>query len=67
MVPIHPYENSPDVELMKEWSSTPWQTHMVHIPGLKNLQKDVKTFVTKTLVQFCPRSQSPKLIQKKEK
>lgn len=48
-----------ELELMKSWVSVPWKTHLIHIPGLLALSQDTKFYVTETLVQSCPRSESP--------
>merc|ERR1719421_2737506 len=40
---------------------------MIWIPGMKGLIANKDQYVTDTLVQFCPRAQSPSLMKKKEK
>jgi hypothetical protein len=67
MVVVHPYKGSKQVKQMQEWASRPYQTHMIWIPGMKGLQANTEQYVTDTLVQFCPRAQSPKLMALKEK
>jgi len=67
MVVVHDHADHADVKLMAEWATVPSESHMIHIPGLKRLQASVDTFVTATLVQFCPRAESPKLMKKVEK
>merc|ERR1719236_166508 len=48
-----------ELELMKEWASQPWGTHLVHVPGLAPLQADKEIFAQKMIVQFCPEAMSP--------
>merc|ERR1719482_1582004 len=45
--------------LMREWSSQPWGTNVVHVPGLAPLQADAEIFAQKMIVTFCPRAMSP--------
>jgi hypothetical protein len=52
---------------MAKWASNPPESHMIHIPGLHQLQANGAAYVTKTLVQFCPRAYSPKMEKKKNK
>merc|ERR1719335_1516414 len=67
IVAVHDHKGSKDVKLMSHWASVPFESHMIHIPGLKRLQQATRDYVTKTMVQFCPRAQSPKLMKKKVK
>merc|ERR1719321_1983189 len=46
---------------MKKWASQPWETHLVHVPGLAPLEADEAVFVQKVIVNFCPASISPSL------
>jgi len=63
MFVVHPHEKSKDVELMKSWATHPWQAHFFWAEGLKGLQQTWKDIKTAMLVQFCPRAQSPKLME----
>merc|ERR1719217_1670669 len=56
--PITEYEDEA-FELMTQWASEPWQTSVVHIPGLAPLQADPEVFSQKCLVKFCPEAMSP--------
>jgi len=47
------------LELMKRWASHPWQSHLVHIPGLLPLQADNGLFAGQLIATFCPLSRSP--------
>merc|ERR550514_2230958 len=35
--PVTEFEGN-ELKLMKEWASEPWETHVVHVPGLAPLQ-----------------------------
>merc|ERR1719161_2627710 len=48
-----------DLELMKTWASQPWETHLVHIPGVLPLAADEGVFAQKIIVKFCPEVISP--------
>merc|ERR1719263_439716 len=48
-----------EMKLMKKWASSPWPTHLVHIPGIQPLQADEGIFVHRVLVKFCPEAISP--------
>merc|ERR1719486_1633243 len=56
--PITEYKDDA-FELMTEWASSPWQTSLVHIPGLDPLQAEPEVFAQKCLVKFCPEAMSP--------
>ena len=48
-----------ELKLMQQWASRPWETHLVHIPGLMALQADEAVFAQKAIVKFCPEAFSP--------
>lgn len=48
-----------ETELMKKWASAPWYDNFIQIHGWQNLQSAYQTFTQKTIVMFCPMSQSP--------
>merc|ERR1719450_1497884 len=56
--PVTDFEGD-ELQLMKQWASAPWQTHLVHVPGLEPLKADEEVFAQKMLVQFCPEAISP--------
>jgi uncharacterized protein YegL len=56
-----------EMKLMKKWASSPWPTHIVHIPGLQPLAADEGIFVHKVLVKFCPEAMSPSAMASEEK
>merc|ERR1719453_1696869 len=56
-----------EMKLMKKWASSPWPTHIVHIPGLQPLAADEGIFVHKVLVKFCPEAISPSAMAFEEK
>merc|ERR1719161_1791970 len=49
----------PELDLMKSWASSPWETHLVHIPGVLPLEADGDVFAQKVIVKFCPEAMSP--------
>merc|ERR1719473_2621013 len=55
-----------ELELMKEWASQPWETHLVHVPGLEPLMADEEVFAQEMLVQFCPEAISPSAMMYEE-
>jgi len=44
---------------MKRWASQPWETNLVHVPGLVMLEADADLFAMKALTKFCPEAYSP--------
>jgi len=48
-----------ELKVMQEWASQPWETHLVHIPGLEALKADEAIFAQKAIVKFCPEAFSP--------
>merc|ERR550514_1198045 len=55
-----------EMKLMKKWASSPWATHLVHIPGLLALKADEDVFAQKALVKFCPEALSPSSTMQEE-
>merc|ERR1719460_1196569 len=48
-----------ELALMKKWASKPWETNLVHVPGLAPLKADSALFAQKMVVKFCPEAMSP--------
>jgi hypothetical protein len=48
-----------EFEQMKKWATAPWETHLLHIPGVAPLEADPDIFVGKAVATFCPRAVSP--------
>merc|ERR1719421_415212 len=48
-----------ELALMKKWASDPWETNLVHVPGLAPLKADSALFRQKMVVKFCPEAMSP--------
>jgi hypothetical protein len=59
-------DNEKSVELMKNWASSPWETNLLHIPGLSPLEADQGVWSQKALTLFCPMAMSPSLLTTKE-
>jgi len=47
-----------DINVFKKWASQPWETNMLHIPGLAPLQADMDVFSQKVVEKFCPNALS---------
>lgn len=52
-----------ELDLMKKWASHPWETHLVHIPGVQPLKADPDIFAAKSIATFCPKSFSPSMAE----
>jgi len=48
-----------ELKLLKEWASEPWETNLIHVPGLSALEADVGVWAQRALTMFCPMSYSP--------
>lgn len=59
-------ESETEVETMRAWASSPWETNLIHIPGLSALQADTGLWAQKALTMFCPLSFSPSLMSVRE-
>merc|ERR1719321_859503 len=59
-------ENDKAVDLMKNWASVPWETNLLHVPGLSVLEADNSLWSQKALTLFCPMAMSPQLQETKE-
>jgi len=55
-----------DLKKMQNWASSPWETNLVHVPGLDALQADASVWAQKATVMFCPMSFSPSGMLAKE-
>merc|ERR1719198_1860887 len=54
------------LDLMKKWASMPWETNLLHVPGLAPLDADRGVWSQKALTLFCPMAMSPQLTTTKE-
>jgi len=59
-------EDEKSLDLMKKWASSPWETNLLHVPGLSPLDADQNVWSQKALTLFCPMSMSPSLMTTKE-
>jgi len=48
-----------DLKKMQGWASSPWETNLIHVPGIDALQADASVWAQKATVMFCPMSFSP--------
>jgi len=51
---------------MKKWASAPWETNLLHVPGLAVVEADEGIWAQKALTLFCPAAMSPSLLTVKE-
>jgi len=65
MAPIAEHA-TPNLENIKKWASSPWETNYERIPGLDALENSEDKFAQKLLVKFCPRAFSPSLRKARE-
>merc|ERR1719454_1270640 len=56
--PVTEFEGE-ELALMKKWASSPWETNLVHVPGLAPLKADSALFAQQMVVKFCPEAMSP--------
>merc|ERR1719460_279195 len=59
-------EDEKTLDLMKKWASMPWETNLLHVPGLAPLDADRGVWAQKALTLFCPMAMSPQLMDVKE-
>merc|ERR1719215_2100158 len=59
-------DDSKSVDMMKQWASAPWETNLLHVPGISPLEADLAVWSQKALTLFCPMSMSPSLMTVKE-
>jgi len=55
-----------DLKKMQKWASMPWETNLIHVPGLDALSADATVWSQKATVMFCPMSFSPSATEEKE-
>jgi len=51
--------NSAVMKQMRSWASQPWETNLIHVPGLALLEADEELWAEKALTKFCPQAYSP--------
>merc|ERR1719181_1491276 len=59
-------DSEKSVNLIKEYASSPWETNMLHVPGLAPLEADQGLWSQKALTLFCPMAVSPSLMTTQE-
>merc|ERR1719240_239802 len=52
---------------MKTYASAPWETNLLHVPGVAVLQADENIWTQKALTLFCPMAMSLELLDVKER
>lgn len=59
-------DSDKDVGQMKKWASQPWETNLLHVPGMASMEADESVWVQKALTLFCPAAYSSQLATTKE-
>jgi len=59
-------EDKKAVDVMKTYASAPWETNLLHVPGISPLEADLGVWSQKALTLFCPLAMSPSLMNVKE-
>jgi len=59
-------DSESDLNLMKKWASSPWETNLLHVPGLAVVEADEGMWAEKAITLFCPAAMSPSLLTVKE-
>lgn len=47
------------LDLIKSWASQPWESNVIHVPGLVQLSADSDMWAQKAISMFCPMAISP--------
>merc|ERR1719276_584033 len=55
-----------DDKNVQRWASQPWETNLIHVPGLDALSADATVWAQKATVMFCSMSFSPSATEEKE-
>merc|ERR1719203_535164 len=50
---------SKDLDVLKDWASSPWETNCERIPGLLGLSNNFPMFSGRLIAKFCPKAFSP--------
>jgi len=59
MAPVSEFTGSKEIQKMKNWASSPWQTNYERIPGISALKFNQEAFANKLVSKFCPDAISP--------
>merc|ERR1719335_860804 len=59
IVSVNAFPTKPDRRFMRKLASDPWRSNFVAIPGLTKLKRQVDKYITRVLVQTCPKAESP--------
>ena len=47
------------MHLIRGWASQPWESNVIHVPGLVQLSADADMWAQKSISMFCPMALSP--------
>lgn len=67
IVSVNAFPNKPDRRFMRKLASSPWKSNFVAIPGLTKLRRQMDKYITRVLVQTCPKAESPTVVKETEK
>ena len=67
MAPVCEFTGSKEIQKMKDWASSPWQTNYERIPGISSLRYNQEAFADKLVSKFCPDAISPSEQQNNDK
>jgi len=59
VVQVQAYRREENVQLLKEFSSRPFEANYVHIPGKKTLMGMYEAYATKVIAEICSKAVSP--------
>jgi len=59
MAPVADYTGSKEIQKMKNWASSPWETNYERIPGIDALKYNQEAFADKLVSKFCSDAISP--------
>jgi len=59
-------DSEKSVNTIKKWASAPWETNLLHVPGIASLEADLGLWGQKALTLFCPMAISPSLMETQE-
>lgn len=62
---VKAFPNPEDQKLLQSYSSVPWRSNYIHVPGKKVLKGAMEDYVTKVVAQLCPRAESPSIVQQR--
>jgi len=62
---VKAFPNPDDQKLLQSYTSVPWRSNYIHVPGKKVLKGAMEDYVTKVVAQLCPRAESPSMVHQR--